>query len=957
MRLSKRFLTIPIVLAVLAYLFYTSYREVKDRTLSEFNIQQFTLAKQATRGIESFFIYYEREISFLLKIKDVSDLDDKGKSLLAYFYNSHSDQIEAITIVDSTGILKFTYPMDSTVIGKNISDQSHVKTIIKTHKSTISDVFTSVQGYQTIAYHVPIIKDEKYVGSIAILIPLEKLGKRFVENIRTGETGYGTMVSEFGIELFNPSENQTGKSIKEIYNDSPSVLNLIEQTKKISEGTSICFLQTNINNQRRSLKTLAAYHRIPLGNTFWTILIFTPEKEVFGKLTSFRNRLFILILLIFIIFSTYFYLTIKASNILKEEKKRKAIEKNLLESEKRFRIMFELSPAGIILHNEKGTIIEVNSSFCKILGYSYEEIIGQNIRIFVSPGIETKIEANISSILSGKTIIHETKNIKKDGSFCFVALYETMIVLPDGSSGILTVSNDITEKKRDNERMITLSKALESIGECVTITDLENNIIFVNNAFCTVYGYADHEIIGQNITVLRDQENGDLLWKKILSDTIQGTWNGELLNRRKDGSKFPVELSTSHITDENHNPVALIGIAVDITERKKIQSELIKAKEKAEESDRLKSAFLANMSHELRTPLNAVIGFSGLMLESGPDNDTHTYSDIILKSGKHLLSLVEDLFDISMIESGQVNINYEEADIVAVLKEVHDIMLSEKLRENKSDIDLQLILDNPDKKVMLATDSRKLMQILMNLLRNSLKFTNKGTIEFGFNTINTSCNDCIQFFVRDTGIGIDKAYHDTIFNIFRQIDDKHTRKFGGMGIGLTIAKKTVEALGGNIWVESEPSKGSVFYFTIPVSKDKSDIEIIHEDITRDMAKDYSGKTILIAEDEKSNFDFLRILFTRMNINVLWAKDGYEAVSLCKSNPEIDLVLMDVKMPIMNGLEATKIIKSQRPYLPIIAQTAYAMISYKQEAINAGCDDYLSKPLKISQITEILEKYL
>jgi CheY-like chemotaxis protein len=310
-----------------------------------------------------------------------------------------------------------------------------------------------------------------------------------------------------------------------------------------------------------------------------------------------------------------------------------------------------------------------------------------------------------------------------------------------------------------------------------------------------------------------------------------------------------------------------------------------------------------------------------------------------------------------MIESGQMKVNSEEADIVAVLKEVRDIMLGERLRENKTDIDLQLILDNPDEKVILATDSRKLMQVLMNLLRNSLKFTNKGSIEFGFNLISNSCNDCFRFFVRDTGIGIDKIYHDTIFNIFRQIDDKHNRKFGGMGIGLTIAKKNVEVLGGKIWVESEPSKGSVFYFTIPVIKDNSDVEIIHEQISGGMAKDYSGKTILIAEDEKSNFDFLRILFIRMNIKVLWAKDGYEAVSLCKSEPDIDLVLMDIKMPIMNGLEATKLIKAQRPDLPIIAQTAYAMISDKQEASDAGCDSYLSKPLKISQITEILEKYL
>ena len=954
MRLSKRFLTVPVVLATLAYLFYSSYKEVKDRTLSEFNIQQLTLAKQASRGIESFFIYYQREMVFLAKLKDITDLNDNGKGLLADFYDSHSDQIEAITVVDSSGVLKFTYPLNRSAVGQNISNQPHVKTVIKTHKATVSDVFTSVQGYKAIAYHVPIMKGNIFKGSIAILIPLEKLGRRFIENIRTGETGYGSMISEIGIELFNPFENQSGKTINEIYQEAPSVRKLIDLTNTTSQGTLICSIP---NVEKKQVKTLAAFYRVPLGNTFWTILIFTPEKEVFAKLTSFRNRLYILIFLIILVLSTYFYLSIKASNVLKEEKKRKTIEKNLLESEKRFRVMFELSPAGIILYDENGVVIEVNTSFCKTLGYTPEEIIGQNIRLFILPESEISILNDIDNILAGKTIIHESKNFKKDGSFCIVALYETMIVLPDGSSGILSVSNDITEKKRSNERMITLSKALESIGECVTITDLENNIIFVNNAFCRIYGYSDVEIIGQNVSVLRSNENNEISLEMILSDTIEQSWNGELINVRKDGTKFPIELSTSHISDENGKAVALIGVAVDITERKKIRLELIKAKEKAEESDKLKSAFLANMSHELRTPLNAVIGFSGLMREAGHDDDTLTYADIILKSGQHLLSLVEDLFDISMIESGQIKLNYEEADLADVLVEVHDIIRGERIRENKTGVDLYLIMEQGGNKVKLISDVRKLKQILLNLLRNALKFTNKGSIEFGYSVMNGAGNNFYQFFVRDTGIGIDESYHETIFNIFRQIDDNHNRKFGGMGIGLAIAKKNVELLGGRIWVESVLAKGSVFYFTIPISQDRNNTETINDQKIMGIAKDYSGKTVLIAEDEKSNFDFLRILFLRMNIRVLWAKDGIEAVKMCESDPSINLVLMDIKMPLLNGFEATKQIKVQRPDLPIIAQTAYAMISDKQEAIDAGCDGYLSKPLKINEITELLEKFL
>ena len=212
MKLSKRFLFIPVLLAIFAYLFYTSYKDVKDKTLIEFNKEQFTLAKQASRGIESFFIYYQRELQFLSGLTYVSELNDQGKKLLVDFYNSHDDQIEGITIVDAKGILKYTYPENPNSVGVDISNQMHIRSVMQNHLPVVSDVFRSVQGFRTIAYHVPIIIDKEFKGSIAILIPIDNLGKRFIESIRTGKTGYGWLMSEEGIELFNPKtttpENQ-----------------------------------------------------------------------------------------------------------------------------------------------------------------------------------------------------------------------------------------------------------------------------------------------------------------------------------------------------------------------------------------------------------------------------------------------------------------------------------------------------------------------------------------------------------------------------------------------------------------------------------------------------------------------------------------------------------------------------------------------------------------------------
>jgi PAS domain S-box-containing protein len=836
MKLSKLFLFVPVLLAIFAYLFYSEYKEVKDKTLNEFNYQQFAIANQASVGIESFFNYYETELTGLSKISFISELNDLGRNLLTDFYENHSDQIEAITVVDAKGIIKFSFPYVKNIIGQDISYQKHVSQVIETRKPTVSDSFISVQGYRAIAFHVPIISGNEYKGSLAILIPVYKLGNKFINPIKTGKTGYGLMISKTGIELFDPVPGHAGKSIKETYKNDQSVLDLFDKTLIEKEGTTICYIKDTADVHEKRTKSFASYFRVPLGNTFWTIMIFTPEKEVFATLASFRNRLLILFSLVIFAMVVYFYLTLKASSILKEEKKRKALENILRESEKRFRIMFELSPVGIILIDEKGTIIEVNSSFCETLGYTRKELLSRNIRIFASPGNEGDIDKHIAEILSGKTKIHEVINIRKDGTPCNKALSETMIILPDGKPGILSVSNDITERER-------------------------------------------------------------------------------------------------------------------------VHQELVSAKEKAEESDRLKSAFLTNISHELRTPLNAIIGFSGLLAESDKDQETKANSKIILNSGYHLLQLVEDILDISMIETGQMKINYENVSITSVLNEVRDIIKGEKLKENKTRIELILNKDPKPDEITIKTDSRKLKQVLINLLKNAFKFTDEGNITYGFNKIAQDKQEYLKFFVKDTGIGIDKKYHEIIFNNFRQVDDTHTRKYGGTGIGLSIAKRIVEMLGGKIWVESELGKGSVFYFTVPLIAQKSEQEAKLPRTANLAEYSFSGKTILIAEDEVSNFEFLRILLTKMNIRVLWAKDGMDVINQCKNDLSIDLVLMDIKMPKLDGYDATKKIKIMRPELPIVAQTAYATHADREEALNSGCDEYLSKPLQIKQLKNLLNKYL
>jgi hypothetical protein len=320
MKFYKQFLLVPVVLVIFSYLFYSTYKDDRDRAFTEFNNQQFAQAKQASISIESFFTYYRYELQFLSEFSNISPLNDKGRSLLADFYNNHSEEIKAISIIDSKGILKYTFPLNESAIGKEVSNQEHVRVNINNHKPTISDVFTSVQGYKTIAYHVPIIRGDEYSGSLVILLPLENLGRRFTEYITTGKTGYGWVISQEGVELFNPVTGQTGRSIKEMYGKVPSVLDLIDKTSKEKEGITKCLLPSNADNLNDLTKTLTAFYRVPLENTFWTIIISTPEKEVYATLTSSRYRLYIFITLIIIVTAAFIYMIIKTSSRIKERR-------------------------------------------------------------------------------------------------------------------------------------------------------------------------------------------------------------------------------------------------------------------------------------------------------------------------------------------------------------------------------------------------------------------------------------------------------------------------------------------------------------------------------------------------------------------------------------------------------------------------------------------------------------
>jgi PAS domain S-box-containing protein len=526
---------------------------------------------------------------------------------------------------------------------------------------------------------------------------------------------------------------------------------------------------------------------------------------------------------------------------------------------------------------------------------------------------------------------------------------------------------DITlahEKLTENEIALRESEEryrqlVQTSPDVIALSDLQGALIYASPRCRKFFGYPEDEPIeGKNISQFIDPNDLNQARNEVANvKSAEKLFAGTYTMIKKDQSRFFVEVNSNLINDYQGNAKAMISILRDVTERKLVEEELIKAKNKAEESDSLKSAFLANMSHEIRTPMNGILGFAQLLNDENiSEQDRDEYINIINQNGAILLKLIDDILDIAKMEAGQLKIFEKPCYINQLLYD--EYLLFEKLIENQSTKKLKLILNLPpfnlDHEVLL--DPSRFNQIITNLLGNALKFTKNGFIEFGYTLESPSW---LKFYVRDTGIGMPPEKHKIIFDRFRQADETNARNYGGTGLGLTISSNLVKLMGGKMWVDSEVNMGTTFYFYIPYKPINNSDSIKEIATTKDKPKNYIWKNIkiLIAEDEDVNFLYLEKLLKHTDAEIIRAKNGKEALEYCKSDPKIDLVIMDIKMPHMNGYTATREIKKIRNNVPIIAHTAYAMEEEKNECFNSGCNAYLTKPTDRLQLLRTLDHFI
>lgn len=509
----------------------------------------------------------------------------------------------------------------------------------------------------------------------------------------------------------------------------------------------------------------------------------------------------------------------------------------------------------------------------------------------------------------------------------------------------LQLATGLLKFKKDYELKM-LQRSMEQSPASIVITDLEGKIEYVNPKFCEISGYSYDDLIGRNPKILKSGYTPKEVYKDLWQTITAGKeWVGEFLNVKKNKELYWERASFSAIRDEYGSITNFLSVKEDISEHKQFEKQLMEAKNKAEESDRMKSTFLANMSHELRTPLNAVIGFSNLCDADMDKDQILDFVSLINKSGNQLLGIIEDILSFTAIEGEGLELNEEEFLMSYFLEELREKSIEKQALKNKGRLELRFVSDSNYSNVLVKADFAKLSHGILNLINNGLKFTHEGFVEIGYFIRGKQVN----IYIEDSGVGIEKEKKDIIFESFRQSDDSITRTFGGTGLGLSITKKIIDKMGGKIEVESEPQKGTRFTVSLDC--------IISKEENMEIQNSNDNPVILVAEDELSNFRLIDAILKRHNYTVLRAEDGEEAIEMCKKNKSIVLVLMDIRMPGTNGLEATKSIKSQLPNLPVIAQTAYAMDGDKDKALAAGCDDYLSKPIRKDLLLSKLVQYI
>ena len=641
---------------------------------------------------------------------------------------------------------------------------------------------------------------------------------------------------------------------------------------------------------------------------------------------------------------------------------------------------FQLNPSYVaITQMATGIIVDANQRFLDLIGKTREETLG--INFFDLGFVSGETRENLrEKLLHEKRIINEEITINLGDTLNF-GLYSASIFMADGEMFVLSSVQDITEQKTTHNELENYRESLSELVQKRTselnksrqyyemliqeMTDYvchflpDTTILFVNDAYCRYIRHPRENLIGKKwitlvpkfgVEFIREQINIICETKKVHTFEIR-------IPAEKGEPEKWIQWINVPLLNEKGEISEIQSSGRDITNIKLIQTELSAAKEKAEESDRLKSAFLANISHEIRTPMNVILGFTNILIDNDLNEDERQeFAGHISNNANLLLRVLDNILEISRMEAGFTEIRKSPCDINKMLANL--CQEYEKLAQPGVKVKCHRDWKTP---LSFVIDKGRVKQLITNLMDNAIKFTSEGYIECGYRLLPNRNNfNEIEFYVEDSGIGIPPDMIPIIFDRFRQADSSFTRRYGGTGLGLSIAKKLAELLGGTLNVHSVPGEKTVFSVTFPFqpSNQETKNNMVHNSVNNlyHFMPDWQHHKVLIVEDVESNYQYIYSVLGKTGIQIVWASDGKEAIEFYHKNPDIDLVLMDIKLPIMNGLDTTQTLKRMNADLPVIAVTAYAMAEDKEKCLEAGCDDFIVKPVNRFELLAKIESY-
>jgi PAS domain S-box-containing protein len=972
MKYKYRFFISVAFLGICAYLFYAVYDTVKIEMIRDLNARQTAHARQAAKGIESFFNHYLNMLKCLSQSDFIIRMDDQGRNFMRIFYNNNINEIKGITRVDANGRIIYTYPFDPKAIGVDISFQDHVAEIMKTHQPVVSDVFEAVQGFRCIAFHVPVFNEETYDGTIVVLFPFDHISKNFLEDIRIGQDGYAWLISPKGVELYCPIPGHVGKTIYETSGQFPDVISMAEKMRNGGHGTTSYLYDRIRGDIKDTLKKQAVYLPISIINTFWSIVVATPEDEALSMMKDFKNKW---MLIIGVMTVGWFFLALflyRAWAVIREEKERKTVEETLKRSEEKYRELVENVNSIIFRRDPAGCITFMNEFAQKFFDYDEKEILGRNVVGTIVPETESTgrdLKWIIEDIGRNPDLYinHINENMRRNGDRVWIA-WTNKPVYDDNHRirEILCIGNDFTERRQAEKEVADWKHRFESVaaasGQVVYDYDAVKKMVTWSGSIEQVLGYHPVEMgegysMWENLIDPHDREEVKRLQR--ISWKSGNPYHAEYGFRHKDGYNIQVLDRGFVLTDSSGGFVRMIGMMQDVTARKRSEDERKRLEERLIRAEKMEAlgTLAGGVAHDLNNVLGVLVGYSELLIEKIPESSPlRRYAENILKSGVRGAAIIQDLLTLArrgVAVSEVVNLNRITADYFKT-PEFENLKSCHPYVTFTADLDNDLL--------NIKGSSVHLGKMLMNLVSNAAEaISERG--EVTVRTENKYLDSPIQGYdemregdyvvltVSDNGGGISAK---DIGKIFEPFYTKKVMGKSGTGLGLAVVWGTVKDHDGYIDVKSQEQKETVFSLYFPVTRDEIAEERKFLSLEVFMGR---GESILVVDDVKEQRELAMLMLTRLGYHVTTVSGGEAAIEYLETNRS-DLIVLDMIMdPGMDGLDAYQRILERHPNQKAIIVSGYSETDRVKKAQELGAGAYVRKPYVMEKIGLAIRKQL